>query len=143
MYQRILWMMCTLPLLSLHSATVRLINDSPFSLSALILAATGEVMGRSSLEPLAQFSWENSQVDTSKNSLSPFTVVFHCATDGGLYGTVNNVTTGSMVQASSASGARYCAPKKPEKGQKEEKPSDLQYGTEPINPNQWRQQSRY
>ena len=63
--------------------------------------------------------------------------------DGGLYGTVNNVTTGSMVQASSASGARYCAPKKPEKGQKEEKPSDLQYGTEPINPNQWRQQSRY
>jgi hypothetical protein len=135
--------MCSLPLLTLQAATVRLINDSPFPLSALILAATGEVMGRSSLEPLGQFSWENSQVDTSKNSMSPFTVVFHCQTDGGVYGTVNNVTTGAMVQASLSSGSRYCSPKKQKKGEKQEKPSDLQYGPEPINPEQWRQQNRY
>lgn len=143
MYQRILWMMCSLPLFTLPAATVRIINDAPFPLSALILAATGEVMGRTSLDPQGQFSWENSQVDTSKNSMSPFSVIFHCQTDGGLYGTVNNVTTGAMVQASSASGARYCSPKKQEKGQKPEKPSDLQYGPEPINPDQWRQQNRY
>ena len=137
MYQRILWM-CALPLFSLQAATVRIINDSPFPLSALILAATGEVMGRSSLQPQGQFGWENSNVNTTKDSMSPFTVVFHCTTDGGLYGTVNNVTTGSMVQASTATGARYCSPKKQEKGEKPEKKSDLQYGPEPINPQQWR-----
>ena len=143
MYSLIVWMMCSLPLFCLHGATVRLINDSPFPLSALILAATGEVMGRTTLAPQGQFSWENSNVDTDKNSMSPFTVVFHCSTDGGTYGTVSNVTTGSMVQASTSTGARYCSPKPQKKGEPPQKPSDLQYGKEPINPDQWHEQNRY
>jgi len=133
----------SLPLCTLYPATVRIINDSPFELQALVLAATGEVMGRTALQPQGQYSWENSNINTADNSMSPFTVVFHCKTNGGLYGSIGNVTTGSMVQASTASGARYCAPKKQKKGEKPEPPSDLQYGKEPINPELWREQNRY
>gem|GEM_PF-3704506 len=42
-----------------YCATVRLINDSPFTLASTILSATGDVMGRYTLEPQVQVSWEN------------------------------------------------------------------------------------
>lgn len=128
---------------SLQAATVRVINDSPFPLGATILSATGVVMGRETLAPTQQWSWENQHVNTDKSSQSPFTVVFYCQT-GGVYGTVGNVTTGSMVQATTCTGARYCTPKdNTKKGKEEQKKSDLQYQPHPINPEQWKRQDRY
>ena len=127
---------------SLHAATVRVINDSPFPLGATVLSATGQVMGRETLKPQGQWGWENQSVNTSKNSQSPFTVVFYCQ-NGSVYGTVANVTTGSMVQATTSTGARYCTPKDDKKGKEEQKKSELQYQPHPINPDQWKKQERY
>jgi hypothetical protein len=127
---------------SVHSATIRVINDSPFHLGVTILSATGAVMGRQTLEPTAQFSWQNEDINVNKNSQSPFTVILYCK-NGSIYGTINNVTTGGMVQASTAAGSRYCTPKDDKKGKEEQKKSDLQYQPDPINPDQWRKQQRY
>lgn len=130
-------------IVSIHAATVRVINDSPFPLGATILSATGAVMGRETLAPTQQWGWENQSVNTDTNSQSPFTVVFYCQT-GGVYGTVGNVTTGSMVLATTCTGARYCTPKEnTKKGKEEQKKSDLQYQPHPINPQDWRKQERY
>jgi hypothetical protein len=123
-------------------ATVRLINDSPFTLASTILSATGNVMGRYTLKPQEQVSWENSNINVDKNSQSPFTVIFYCQT-GEVFGTMSNVSTGAMVAASSSSGPKFCKPKDDKKGKEEQKKSDLQYQPHPINPDQWRKQDRY
>ncbi len=126
----------------LKGATVRMINDGPFALSSTVLSATGEVLGRYSLAPQEQVSWENSNINVNKTSQSPFTVIFYCQT-GEVYGTVTNVSTGAMVQASSSAGPRFCKPKNDKKGKEEQQHSDLQYQPHPINPDLWRKQNRY
>lgn len=126
----------------LQAASVRLINDSPFPLSATILSATGVVMGRQSIQPQEQISWQNSDVDVDKNSQTPFTVIFYCKT-GEVYGTMSGVGVGGLVQASTSSGPRFCKPKDDKKGKEEQKKSDLQYQPHSINPDQWRKQERY
>ena len=133
-----------MPLLfsSLHAASVKLINDSPFPLSATILSATGTVMGRQVLQPQEQVSWQNSDVDVNKNSQTPFTVIFYCQT-GEVYGTVSGVGVAGLVQASTSAGPRFCKPKDDKKGREEQKKSDLQYQPHPINPDQWRKEQRY
>ncbi len=130
-----------IPLMS-YGATVRIINDSPFPLSATILSATGEVFGRYSIQPQQQVGWQNSNVNVNKTSQSPFTVIFYCST-GEVWGTVSGVATGAMVQASTASGPRFCKPKDDKKGKEEQEKSDLQYQQHPINPHQWGEQQRY
>lgn len=125
-----------------YGATVRIINDSPFPLSATILSATGEVFGRYSIQPQQQVGWQNSNVNVNKTSQSPFTVIFYCST-GEVWGTVSGVSTGAMVQASTASGPRFCKPKDDKKGKEEQEKSDLQYQPHPINPKQWGEQQRY
>lgn len=124
------------------AATVRIINDSPFPLSATILSATGEVFGRYKIQPQQQVAWQNSNVNVDETSQSPFTVIFYCST-GEVWGTVSGVATGAMVQASTASGPRFCKPKDDKKGKEEQEKSDLQYQPHPINPKQWREQQRY
>jgi hypothetical protein len=126
----------------LHASTVRVINDSPFPLGVTVLSATGAVMGRETLQPTQQYGWETFDVSVDKQSQTPYTVVFYCQ-NGGIFGTVANVTTGSMVMASTATGSRYCTPKDDKKGKEEQKKSDLQYQPKPINPEQWRDQQRY
>jgi hypothetical protein len=125
-----------------YGATVRIINDSPFPLSATILSATGEVFGRYSIQPQQQVSWQNSNLNVNKSSQSPFTVIFYCST-GEVWGTVSGVATGAMVQASTASGPRFCKPKDDKKGKEEQEKSDLQYQPHPINPHQWDEQQRF
>lgn len=128
--------------LSIHAATVRVINDSPFPLGVTILSATGVVMGRETLAPTQQWGWQNESVNVDKNSQTPFTVVFYCQ-NGSVYGTVMGVEAGGMVQATTANGSRYCTPKDDKKGKEEQKKSDLQYQPHPINPDQWKKQQRY
>ena len=123
-------------------ATVRLINDSPFPLSSTVLSATGSVLGRYSLKPQEQAGWESFDVNTKGVSQSPFTVIFYCTT-GEVYGTAVNIATGGMVYATSTSGPRFCKPKDDKKGKEEQEKSDLQYQPHPINPDQWRKQSRF
>lgn len=129
-------------MISLSAASVRMINDCPFPLSATVLSATGTVMGRQALQPLQQVQWQNSDVNVDKNSQSPFTVIFYCTT-GEVFGTVTQVQTGAMVTASASTGPRFCKPKDDKKGKEEQEKSDLQYQEHPINPDQWQNQQRY
>lgn len=126
----------------LPAASVRMINDSPFPLSATVLSASGTVMGRQSLQPQEQALWQNSDVDVTGISQSPFTVIFYCTT-GEVFGTISQVQTSAMVTASASSGPHFCKPKNDKKGKEEQKKSDLQYQPHPINPDQWKKQDRY
>lgn len=128
---------------SLHfGSTIRLINDSPFPLSATILSATGSVLGRYNLKPQEQAGWENFDINSKGVSQTPYTIIFYCST-GEVYGTATGIATGGMVQASSSSGPRFCRPKNDKQGEEEQKKSDLQYQPNPINPDLWRKQSRF
>lgn len=147
----------------LPAATVRLLNDSPFPLSATILSATGDILGRQAVKQQEQIRWQNDNIDVNKNSQSPFTVIFYCP-DGTTYGTVTNVSTGGMVQASTAHGNRMCNPKKkdpnekltPEEKQAQEKKEketdkyfdskenpDVHFQPKPINPDQWNKEEQW
>lgn len=125
-----------------YSSTVRLINDSPFPLTATILSATGAVCGRYSLQPQEQAGWETFDIDSKGVSQTPYTVIFYCQT-GEVYGTATGISTGGMVYSTSTSGPRFCKPKDDKKGKEEQEKSDLQYQPHPINPDQWRKQSRF
>jgi|GEM_PF-931992 len=124
------------------AASVRMINDGPFPLSATVLSATGQVMGRQAIQPQQQVLWQNSNIDVNGISQSPFTVIFYCTT-GEVYGTITGVQTGAMVTASQATGPRFCKPKDDKKGKEEQEKSDLQYQPHPINPDQWQKQDRF
>lgn len=126
----------------LSAASVRMINDGPFPLSATVLSATGSVMGRQSLQPQEQSLWQNSDINVDGQSQSPFTVIFYCAT-GEVYGSVSGVQTGAMITASQSVGPKFCKPKDDKKGKEEQEKSDLQYQPHPINPDQWRKQDRF
>lgn len=129
-------------ILPMYSASVLFINDSPFVLSATVLSATGEVMGRTTIQPQQQVQWQNSSLNTTGISQSPFTVIFYCQT-GEVYGTISQITTGGLATASTSSGPKFCKPKDDKKGKEEQQKSPLQYQDTPINGDQWRKQERY
>ncbi|PCI94352.1 hypothetical protein COB11_03920 [Candidatus Aerophobetes bacterium] len=151
---------------SLESASVKILNDTPFPLSALIMSQNGKILGRQAVDTQKQMVWQNSNLQSQNSSQAPFTVIFHCA-DGSVYGTVTGVSSAGMVMASTAHGNRFCKPvKKKDKtgrqGQSEqsedlnekeqqqlkeyfkEKPDpEVQFKPKPINPQQWSDQDRF
>lgn len=119
---------------SLQSASVKILNDSPYPLSVLILSNQGKVLGRQAVDVQQQILWQDSNLASKERSLLPFTVLFHCP-DGSVYGSVDNVSTAGMVMASTAHGNRFCNPVKNDKDKTPQPPTIIEQnqkgGTQP------------
>ena len=112
---------------ALFAYTLTLINDSPFELTAIVQAATGQHLGQELLQPGEKNKWstdiENTNVEEiydSNVSLTPFTVTWKCSYKG-YYSISNDVSPGSILRASQGSGSKASTPK-PKKEEKSTPP---------------------
>jgi len=104
---------------SFFGASVFLVNDSPFTLTAEIISATGLRLGKQTLKPGQNL---NSELDStqlnlpqdSNTSQTPYSVTWTCES-GNLYSYCPSVLPGGLVQASQCNGSLYCEPKKKSK----------------------------
>lgn len=119
---------------SLQAASVKLLNDSPYKLRAVVRASDGTYLGEMVINPQQSQTWSDAygktgQISQPTASQSPYSVLWYCIS-GDDYSFCDNVATGSMVTAQSCSGPRLC---KPPKTEKPKSPYENQTG-EAINP---------
>ncbi|MBI5346176.1 MAG: hypothetical protein HZB76_03435 [Chlamydiae bacterium] len=114
-------MRCVLSLmlfwLSLANAdSVKLLNDSPYELTAIVQGANGMEIGQQTMQPGEQAEWVDDkplQLDVPYDasvSLTPYTVVWKCPYQG-IFSICINVSPGSQVAATTCPGMHYCIPK--------------------------------
>ncbi|MCI0382169.1 MAG: hypothetical protein L0207_03850 [Chlamydiae bacterium] len=110
--------------LPLFCGMVRLFNDSPYTLVAVIQGSDGTKLGSVELKPSNFSSWSDNYQQFGmysgpgpSRSQTPYTVLWTCQ-NGDDYSINVNVSTGGTVTASSGEGARICKPvKKKKEGQ--------------------------
>ncbi len=108
-------------LAGVDSGSILLYNDSPFILTAIVQAADGTYLGQFTIQPGQQknvtqnlFPTAILRPGTPQVSLTPYTVVWQCATEG-YYSSCIGVSPGSLVRASDCPGTYFCKPKKKDK----------------------------
>ena len=113
--------------LPLGASSVKLYNDSPYPLQAVIQAADGSKMGEVLVQPNVLMIWnsENAMAGyhQTTGSESPFTILWYC-TEGEPYSVCSLVGNATMVTAQSCAGTRQCKtpPKKPLEGTQQQEP---------------------
>lgn len=121
------WFLCLLffPCL-LFAGSIRLVNNSPYDLRAVIRGADNSFLGEVIVKSQRESDWTdtygnygtyggaNARENQSSRSRTPYTVLWYCL-EGGDYGVCDTVATGAMVTSSSCIGARMCKPVKKEK----------------------------
>ncbi len=100
------------------TASVRLWNDSPFKLTAVILGADGTNLATINLKPQETYQWyQDTNVFSSLNYqiITPYTVIWYCQ-EGGEFGIQGNIEQAATVSAQGApNGNKICkTAKKPE-----------------------------
>ena len=98
-----------LPALCLAN-TLTLINDSPFTLTATIYDATGNMLGEISLDRGSTGEWSDSvgfNTEDVPMSMTPYIVNWYCM-NGDPFSTCSEVPAGSTTAALSCVGAQEC-----------------------------------
>ena len=110
----------------LFAGTVRLINNSPYDLRAVIRGGDGTFLSEVVIKSQKETAWTdtygnygvwggaNAEVNQAYRSRTPYTVLWYCL-DGGDYAVCDTVATGAVVTSQSCLGTRMCKPSKREK----------------------------
>ncbi|MBS0620320.1 MAG: hypothetical protein JSS61_02545 [Verrucomicrobia bacterium] len=104
-------------LAALEAASVRLINNSPYELKAVIRGSDGQTMGAMTIKSEQEITWSSEDTPYKKygsnptRSQTPYTVWWYCP-EGEDYGMCDTVSTGAVVMAQGCTGPRACKPKK-------------------------------
>ena len=106
-------------------ASLFLLNDSPFKLKAVVMAANGTNLGEKVLGPDETGYFEDSlgqsdpvgrgmaPPENAQMSITPYSVFWYCM-EGTSYATCTNVGAGALSSPSGCEGAQYCkVPPKP------------------------------
>lgn len=132
------------PLL-LQANSVRLINNSPYDLRAVIRGSDGSFLGEIVVKAQKETVWNdsygqygmyggaNARANQNARSVTPYTVLWYCL-DGGDYGVCDTVGTGAVVMAQGCMGARMCKPRKQEKYEQHPEGNYLYTVPEPTPP---------
>lgn len=91
----------------LFGGSIRIFNDSPYQLTADILAADGSHQGSLTLAPQQQAQWQDFSGGNSTWSQTPYTVILTCK-NGKQFGTINGVQQGGTISVMSVNGPRFC-----------------------------------
>lgn len=91
--------------------SVKLFNDSVYTLKATMYDAGGKVLGQFILNPRDATEWSDDQMNFGSQmqdaSQTPYTVSWFCMA-GSPYGSCNNVAAGAVVTAQSCGGVQQC-----------------------------------
>ena len=104
--------------IELQAASVRLLNDSSYTLKAVIKGADGSFLGEALLAPQEYSNWNDTPPRMNKTqpklgsknvdiSQTPFTVIWYCM-DGSDFSISDNIATGSYIKALHGSGKKTC-----------------------------------
>ena len=119
----ILFLICFSSVLQANS--VRLINNSPYNLRAVVRGSDGSFLGEFIVNTQDETSWvdtsgqygsmggANARAGQAYRSKTPYTVLWYCM-DGSDYAMCDTVSTGAVVTAQSCSGAKMCKTEKRE-----------------------------
>jgi len=122
---KFLWLFLLAPSFLL-AGTVRLINNSPYDLRAVIRGGDGSYLGELVVRAQKESIWtdtygqygmyggSNPSMNDNYRSKTPYTVLWYCL-DGNDYAVCDTVSTGAVVTAQGCAGARMCKPQKQEK----------------------------
>ncbi len=110
----------------LFAGSVRLVNNSPYDLRAVIRGADGTFLGEVIVKSQKETSWTdtygnygtsggaNASVNQAYRSRTPYTILWYCMT-GTDYAVCDTVSTGAVVTSQGCLGARMCKPSSKEK----------------------------
>lgn len=87
--------------------TVVLVNDSPYNLTAVVLAADGTVVGNQEMPPQANKTWSGGWSGGS-SSQTPYRVHWYCSDGGNEFSVCTNVSPGAMAVAQTCPGNKTC-----------------------------------
>lgn len=117
------WLVILLALYtSLHAGSVRMYNNSPYTLRAVVRGADGTYLGEVVIHPqqwstwtdtyshIGKFGQGNMQNELITRSQTPYTILWYCM-EGGDYATCSNTATGSIIIAQNCDGTKICHPK--------------------------------
>ena len=111
--------------LFLSAGSVRLINNSPYELRAVIRGNDGSYLSEMVIRSQKETVWTdtygqfgsnggaNESVNQNYRSKTPYTVLWYCLA-GDSYAVCDTVATGAVVLAQGCMGNRICSPKKKE-----------------------------
>lgn len=104
----------------LFGGSVRLINDSPFALRAVIRGADGSYLGERTLDSQESQTWSDGagSLNAPSTSQTPYSVAWYCK-EGGNFSFCPVVSSGGSVSAQSCDGPRSCT------SPKQAQPSEL------------------
>lgn len=118
------WVICLLPLFA-YAGSVRMINNSPYTLRAVVRGSDGSYLNETIIQSQKETVWTdsygefgsyggaNSSVNDNYRSKTPYTVLWYCM-GGSPYGVCDTVGTGAVVLSQGCSGNRMCPTKKKE-----------------------------
>jgi hypothetical protein len=98
-----------------YAGSVRLLNDSPYVLRAVIRGNDGSFLGEMVVNPQYGTTWTDTSLNMlqrSPRSRTPFTVLWYCM-DGNTFSISTDVGSASTVTAQGGDGARICRPPVP------------------------------
>jgi hypothetical protein len=110
----------------LFAGSVRLVNNSPYALRAVIRGGDGSFLGEVIVKSQRETVWTDSygnygtyggadgRTNQNYRSKTPYTVLWYCLS-GADYGVCDTIGSGAMVTSQSCLGARMCKPSKKEK----------------------------
>lgn len=94
------------------AASMRLWNDSPFKLTAVILGADGTNLATVNLQPQEIYQWyQDTDVFSNLNYqvITPYTVIWYCQEGGSEFGIQGNIQQAAMISAQGApDGNKVC-----------------------------------
>jgi len=98
------------------SATISLLNDSPYFLRATVQSSNGIYLGGEDLNSGEFKQWTTEFKPDQLNvpgtptfSLTPFRVIWECE-HGGVYSVCDQASPGALIRASICPGDHYCHP---------------------------------
>ncbi len=102
--------------LSAFASSVRLYNDSPYPLIAVVQGADGKKLGEVFIQPNQLMIWSDNSGMTGyqepSKSETPFSVLWYCS-EGTPYSVTPQVGNAGMVTAQTSQGNRQCKVKPP------------------------------
>lgn len=126
---KLLWALPFFSSALLFGGSVRLLNDSPYILRAVVRGNDGTELGEAVVNPGQGSTWYDTigylgygELNQNNTSETPYTVLWHCM-DGNDYSICYQVANAGTVTAQSCDGARQC---KAVKKQPQQQPSDGQ-----------------
>ncbi len=106
--KKILLMLASILMISpVFSATITLINDSSYTLNAMIKNVNDEILGEFTISSQQRVSWQDSQQGVGEFTKGPYTVTWTCQS-GAVFGVNDLVSSFATVTALSSVGPGYC-----------------------------------